>query len=317
MMLPLGAKAPSFELKDTSGRAWSRAGFDGSPALLVAFICNHCPFVKHVRAGFASLAAEYQKRGVTMVAIASNDAKAYYNRGTAQLGLDNFTEAVSDLTRSIEFEPKAADSYFNRGLAYRLQRMNKEAIEDFSKAIALFPDKWAYYYERCNARIVTEDYDGAIADGSEMVRLFPKEAESFFMRGLASYLKGDLNAGLADAEKALKAGHLCVELNGGRMRDKQTILDEFETHIPLPDYFGGNWDALEECLTDPGVLGKKKGCLLIIHGADLVAESSPEEYEELLDILLETSRHWLGQRPPFPFKTALISEGPPKRSDDR
>jgi peroxiredoxin len=81
MMLPLGAKAPSFELPDPSGRTLSLAGFDGSPALLVAFICSHCPFVKHVRAGFTSLGAEYQKRGIAVVAIASNDAKAYPEDG--------------------------------------------------------------------------------------------------------------------------------------------------------------------------------------------------------------------------------------------
>ena len=81
MMMPLGAKAPSFELADPSGRAFALAGFDGSPALLVAFICSHCPFVKHVRAGFTSLGAEYQKRGIAVVAIASNDAKAYPEDG--------------------------------------------------------------------------------------------------------------------------------------------------------------------------------------------------------------------------------------------
>jgi peroxiredoxin len=81
MKLPLGAKAPSFSLPDPSGRTWSLAGFEPSPALLVAFICKHCPFVKHVRAGFASLAAEYQKRGVAVVAIASNDAQAYPEDG--------------------------------------------------------------------------------------------------------------------------------------------------------------------------------------------------------------------------------------------
>ena len=63
MMLPLGATAPSFELPDPSGRTFSLAGFDGSAGLLVAFICKHCPFVKHVRVGFASLAAEYVYRG--------------------------------------------------------------------------------------------------------------------------------------------------------------------------------------------------------------------------------------------------------------
>jgi peroxiredoxin len=81
MMLPLGAKAPAFELPDPSGRRWSLGGFEGSPALLVAFICRHCPFVKHVRAGFAALASEYQKRGVTVVAIAANDVQAYPEDG--------------------------------------------------------------------------------------------------------------------------------------------------------------------------------------------------------------------------------------------
>jgi peroxiredoxin len=81
MRLPLGAKAPSFGLPDPSGRRFSLAGFEASPALLVAFICQHCPYVKHVRAGFASLAAEYQKRGVAVVAIASNDVQAYPEDG--------------------------------------------------------------------------------------------------------------------------------------------------------------------------------------------------------------------------------------------
>jgi peroxiredoxin len=81
MLLPLGAKAPPFDLPDPSGRRYSLASFEGSPALLVAFICQHCPYVRHVRAGFASLAADYQKRGVAVVAIASNDTKAYPEDG--------------------------------------------------------------------------------------------------------------------------------------------------------------------------------------------------------------------------------------------
>ena len=51
------------------------------PALLVTFICKHCPFVKHVRAGFAALAVEYQKRGLAVVAVASNDAQAFPEDG--------------------------------------------------------------------------------------------------------------------------------------------------------------------------------------------------------------------------------------------
>jgi peroxiredoxin len=77
MMLPLGTKAPDFRLPDPSGRAWSLAGFGEAQALLVAFICNHCPFVKHVREGFAELAREYRGRGVAVVGINSNDFEAY------------------------------------------------------------------------------------------------------------------------------------------------------------------------------------------------------------------------------------------------
>jgi peroxiredoxin len=88
MMLALGTRAPGFELPDTEGRVQRLAAFDVAPALLVAFICNHCPFVKHVRAGFAALAAEYQKRGVAVVAIASNDVQAYPEDGPAGMAAE-------------------------------------------------------------------------------------------------------------------------------------------------------------------------------------------------------------------------------------
>jgi peroxiredoxin len=77
MMLPLGAKAPEFRLPDPFGRVWALADFASAPALLVAFICNHCPFVKHIRGGFAPLSREYQDRGVAVVGISSNDFVAY------------------------------------------------------------------------------------------------------------------------------------------------------------------------------------------------------------------------------------------------
>ena len=150
------------------------------------------------------------------------DAKAYYNRGTAQLNLDNYEAAVSDFTRSISLEPKSADTYFNRGLAYRLEKKNSEAIQDFSKAIGLHSNNWAYYFERCNARIVSNDFDGAIADGSEVIRLTPKEAEGYFIRGLAHYLKGDLDAGLTDAQKALEI----KSWHPGALRLKAEILEK-------------------------------------------------------------------------------------------
>ena len=76
-MLPLGTRAPDFRLPDTTGKTVSLADFDQARLLVVAFICNHCPFVKHVRAGFADLADEYLDKGVAFVAINANDVEAY------------------------------------------------------------------------------------------------------------------------------------------------------------------------------------------------------------------------------------------------
>jgi peroxiredoxin len=76
-MLPLGTEAPNFALTDTSGRIVTLADFDVQPVLLVAFICNHCPFVKHVAPELARLTREYQARGVGIVAINANDAETY------------------------------------------------------------------------------------------------------------------------------------------------------------------------------------------------------------------------------------------------
>ncbi|HEY2148476.1 MAG TPA: thioredoxin family protein [Pirellulales bacterium] len=75
--LPLGTQAPHFSLPNVDGRTVSLADFKGAPALLVAFICNHCPFVKHVAPALAELGREYQAKGVAVVAINSNDAASY------------------------------------------------------------------------------------------------------------------------------------------------------------------------------------------------------------------------------------------------
>jgi peroxiredoxin len=77
MMLPLGADAPDFELADPSGKTWSLGSFEGYPVLLVAFLSNHCPFVKHIREGLARLVKEYQAKGVAAVGIMSNDYENY------------------------------------------------------------------------------------------------------------------------------------------------------------------------------------------------------------------------------------------------
>jgi peroxiredoxin len=80
-MLALGVKAPAFSLPDFAGQLHDLAEFQQSPALVVAFICNHCPYVKHVRLGFAQFAREYQARGVAVVGIMSNDLGSHPQDG--------------------------------------------------------------------------------------------------------------------------------------------------------------------------------------------------------------------------------------------
>jgi len=77
-MLELGTKAPDFSLPDVvSGRQMSLADFAGKKALLIMFICRHCPFVKHVEGELAKLGKDYASKEVAIVAISSNDAANY------------------------------------------------------------------------------------------------------------------------------------------------------------------------------------------------------------------------------------------------
>ena len=76
-MLPLGTQAPPFELPDTEGKTVSLTDFDQADVLLVVFMCNHCPFVKHIIDDFVDLVKEYKGKGVAVVGINSNDVENY------------------------------------------------------------------------------------------------------------------------------------------------------------------------------------------------------------------------------------------------
>ncbi len=76
-MLPLGTKAPDFALPDTNGKIVRLDDFDGAKALLVIFLCNHCPYVKHIAEPLTRITKEYMDRGVAVVGINANDVTAY------------------------------------------------------------------------------------------------------------------------------------------------------------------------------------------------------------------------------------------------
>jgi peroxiredoxin len=76
-MLALGTPAPGFSLPDIEGNIVSPGDFEDSPALLVVFMCNHCPFVKHILAALVELVQEYQAKGLAVVGINSNDVENF------------------------------------------------------------------------------------------------------------------------------------------------------------------------------------------------------------------------------------------------
>ncbi len=84
-MMPLGTKAPDFLLPDVSGRQVGVKDFQDAPALLIVFLCNHCPYVKHLAEPLSAVLREYQERGVAVVGINSNDFDAYPDDSPEQM----------------------------------------------------------------------------------------------------------------------------------------------------------------------------------------------------------------------------------------
>jgi peroxiredoxin len=83
-MLPLGTTAPDFTLPNVDGNDVSRTDFSGTP-LLVVFMCNHCPFVVHLRSALAAFADEYMAKGLAVVGISSNDVQNYPQDGPEEM----------------------------------------------------------------------------------------------------------------------------------------------------------------------------------------------------------------------------------------
>lgn len=86
-MLPLGSKAPPFSLPNVDGQSVTLESFSGKPVLVV-FMCNHCPFVIHLRDQFVKFAKEYQAKGLAVVGISSNDVATHSDDSPARMKED-------------------------------------------------------------------------------------------------------------------------------------------------------------------------------------------------------------------------------------
>lgn len=103
-------------------------------------------------------------------------------------------------------------------------------------------------------------------------------------------------------------GLLVARIDGTRCRTKPALLAEFARALEFPAYFGRNWDALEECLTDLGWL-PARGYVLVVTDADRLLWRRPTEYRTFIGILEAAAREWAGPhsegRAPVPFHTLL------------
>jgi len=93
--MAIGSPAPDFHLPSTDGHTLSLADFSSAEALVVLFICNHCPYVIHIAAALAQLAEQYQRKGIAFVAINSNDAEAYPADNFANMKLEKSRRGYS------------------------------------------------------------------------------------------------------------------------------------------------------------------------------------------------------------------------------
>ena len=131
-MLDLGTALPAFSLPDLNDKTVTDADFAGASALLVAFICKHCPFVKHIRAEFSKFAKEYEAKGLKVVAIASNSVTEYPEDGPGGMK-EEAAEAGYNFPYLFDWKQDAAKAFKaactpdfflfdgNRRLAYRGQ----------------------------------------------------------------------------------------------------------------------------------------------------------------------------------------------------
>jgi peroxiredoxin len=131
-MLPLGTKAPDFSLPNVDGKTVSLRDLSGGKGLLVMFICNHCPFVKHLRSALAAFGQEYQAKGLKIVAISSNDVGSHPEDSPESMAAEAQAAGYTfpylyDATQEVAQAYKAActPDFFlfdkNHGLVYRGQ----------------------------------------------------------------------------------------------------------------------------------------------------------------------------------------------------
>ena len=135
-----------------------------------------------------------------------NYAKAYNNRGNAYRHLKQYERAIQDYTRSIQLDPNYDKARNNRGLAYYKLKIYNKALEDFSKAIQLNPKYKKPYANRGRLYTELKKFKQALADFNKSIELDPKYDYAYWYRGQCYEALGEHDKARADFAKARQLG---------------------------------------------------------------------------------------------------------------
>ena len=128
----------------------------------------------------------------------------YKSRGNSLLKKGQIDEAISDLNRAVELNPKDAGAYFYRGNAYYKKVQIDEALSDYSKAIKINSRYTNAYFSRGLHYVGVEGYSKAISDFSKAINITPDNAPAYYYRGTAYFGKKKYNKALSDYDKAIE-----------------------------------------------------------------------------------------------------------------
>ena len=134
----------------------------------------------------------------------SEDASAYYNRGSAYFDKGFYSQAVSDFTKTVELRPEYAVAYNDRGVANIYEGQYDRAIRDFTKVIEINPKDAMAYYNRGNAYICKCEYDKAIFDFNKAIKVSPRYEKAYCDRGIAYTCEGEYDQAISDFDRAIE-----------------------------------------------------------------------------------------------------------------
>ena len=109
---------------------------------------------------------------------------------------------------------------------------------------------------------------------------------------------------------ARELGYFCVRIDGGSVPDQAALLGRLARELHFPDYFGQNWDALQDCLTDLPDWLPAPGYVIVFTDAEAVCRRRREDLSALKDVLGSAAQFWREQEPPRSFKVVFLGSAP-------